>query len=67
MPGRASILASMHDKKKFILTLLLVLFVATGARSSTSSAPAGETGMVPVEAGVDLYYRKIGSGPRGWS
>jgi len=53
----------MQNKKKCILTLLLALFVAIGARSSTSSAPAGETGMVPVEPGVELYYRKIGSGP----
>lgn len=53
----------MQDKKKFMLTLLLGLLVATGARAHRSAAPAGETGMMPVEPGVDLYYRKIGSGP----
>ena len=55
-PEGASILSPMHGKKEFLLfALLLGFFVATGA--------ACETGMIPVEPGVDLFYRKIGSGP----
>lgn len=48
-----------RKRDHFLLALLLGFFVALGV----SAAPAGETGMVPVEPGVDLFYRKIGSGP----
>ena len=45
-----------------VLKIAAVLILLLGAVPA-AAAPAGETGMVPVEPGVDLYYRKIGSGP----
>jgi proline iminopeptidase len=64
-PGGAPILPSMHSKKEWMIsqTLMLALLLGSFLALGVSAAPAGETGMVPVEPGVDLYYRKIGSGP----
>lgn len=46
-----------------LLRIAAVLLSLLGAAPTFAAAPAGETGMVAVEPGVDLYYRKIGSGP----